>query len=921
MRPIKLTVSAFGPYAKRHEIDLSKLGQNGLYLITGDTGAGKTTIFDAITYALYGEPSGENREVSMLRSKYADEDTPTLVELTFVYVGKEYTVKRNPEYMRKKKSGEGYTAQSAAVELTYPDGRVETQTKTVKKSIEEILGVTREQFCQIAMIAQGDFLKLLLARTEERQKIFREIFKTGIYRTFQDRIKEEASSIGRERINAKNSVSQYIGGILCDEDNTLCIDVNKAKSGEMLTEDVVTLLGKLTEEDRHITEKIKEESAKLDKKIEQLTAVITKAQEQKRTQEELALAKAQLSESELKTAELKAALQTEKEKMKEAESLSKEILQIESELTLYDEAEGKKKNAEILQKQLTADVQSRDRGEKLFAALRGQTEALREERKTLENAGEQKAQFESEREKAEGRKTAAAELMKDLADLKKLCDDYRRAKERYVKAEENAKAMLSDALEKRRAFNGEQAGIMAESLAEGEPCPVCGSVSHPKKAVKSQNAPTQVQVESAEENAQKAQQSANEESRKASEIRGNVTISETAVKKKITELLGQCETGEAPEMVRKLIEETEESIRKLTESISTEEKRIRKKAELDVLIPKKEQEIENKTEELSQLKEKISFLDAKCSEIAKQSEELSKKLRFESKAHAQKAVAELAGKAQAIIKAAEEAEKRYSDHEKAVVQLRARTEQLESLLSGAEGVNEEQKLKEKSELSARRAELGEKSEKASHRLATNESVLRNVLRKSDELTELDRKWTWVNALSNTANGNISGKEKIMLETYIQMNYFDRILRRANIHLMKMSGGKYDLKRRETAENLRSQSGLELDVTDHYNGSTRSVKTLSGGESFIASLSLALGLSEEIQASAGGIRLDSMFVDEGFGSLDEETLQQAMRALHSLTEGNRIVGIISHVSELRREIDRQIVVRKEKSGGSTVTVVV
>ena len=161
----------------------------------------------------------------------------------------------------------------------------------------------------------------------------------------------------------------------------------------------------------------------------------------------------------------------------------------------------------------------------------------------------------------------------------------------------------------------------------------------------------------------------------------------------------------------------------------------------------------------------------------------------------------------------------------------------------------------------------------------------------------------------------------MLETYVQMHFFDRILRRANVHLMQMSSGRYDLVRRETAENLRSQSGLDLDVIDHTNGSTRSVKSLSGGESFIASLSLALGLSEEIQASAGGIRLDTLFVDEGFGSLDEETLRQAMRALNGLTQGSRLIGIISHVAELRREIDRQIVVRKEKAGGSTVSIIV
>ena len=199
-------------------------------------------------------------------------------------------------------------------------------------------------------------------------------------------------------------------------------------------------------------------------------------------------------------------------------------------------------------------------------------------------------------------------------------------------------------------------------------------------------------------------------------------------------------------------------------------------------------------------------------------------------------------------------------------------------------------------------------------------MLRQIEKKSAAIADVEKRWMMVGPLADTANGNLSGREKIMLETYVQMAYFDRIIERANTRFMVMSGGQYELKRRREADNNRSQSGLSLDVVDHYNGTERSVKTLSGGESFKASLSLALGLSDEIQASAGGIQLDTMFVDEGFGSLDEESLQQAMRALNGLAEGNRLVGIISHVPELREKIDRQIIVRKDRSGGSRVEVV-
>ena len=212
-----------------------------------------------------------------------------------------------------------------------------------------------------------------------------------------------------------------------------------------------------------------------------------------------------------------------------------------------------------------------------------------------------------------------------------------------------------------------------------------------------------------------------------------------------------------------------------------------------------------------------------------------------------------------------------------------------------------------------------KLQKVRTRLSSNAAVKKKIEEKSGELTSLEERWAWVKALSNTANGNITGKEKVMLETYIQMTYFDRILVRANRRLLSMTGGQYELVRRQVADNNRSQSGLELDVIDHYNGTQRSVKTLSGGESFKASLSLALGLSDEVQSSAGGIRLDTMFVDEGFGSLDEESLQQAIRTLAELGEGNRLVGIISHVGELKEKIDRQIVVTKAKTGGSRAEI--
>ena len=301
--------------------------------------------------------------------------------------------------------------------------------------------------------------------------------------------------------------------------------------------------------------------------------------------------------------------------------------------------------------------------------------------------------------------------------------------------------------------------------------------------------------------------------------------------------------------------------------------------------------------------------------------ELKKKLSFSAKEEAVKEIENLNTRKSAVEEAIKTAADEYSECEKTIAGYMAAIDEAAKILNGRIECDAEKERKSLSENLERRGILSDKKQSAMTRITANRGVLDNILAKSEEASEIEKKWTWVRALSNTANGNISGKEKIMLETFIQMTYFDRIIERANTRLVVMTDGQYELKRRAKAENNRSQSGLELDVIDHYNGSERSVKTLSGGESFKASLALALGLSDEIQSSAGGIKLDTMFVDEGFGSLDETSLQQAMRALAGLTEGNRLVGIISHVAELKERIDKQIVVTKEKTGGSTVKIIV
>ena len=284
-------------------------------------------------------------------------------------------------------------------------------------------------------------------------------------------------------------------------------------------------------------------------------------------------------------------------------------------------------------------------------------------------------------------------------------------------------------------------------------------------------------------------------------------------------------------------------------------------------------------------------------------------------------MAALRGEIQRLSDGLEQAEKTVTDQQKALAAADAAIKEQEDFLKSAQAVDAEALQQQSRELTRQRGEAGETQKAVHTRLVTNQTALDNIGAKAADLEKLEARHQWLQALSDTVNGRLRDREKIALETYIQMTFFDRILQRANLRLMVMSGGQYELKRRREADNNRSQSGLELDVIDHYNGSERSVKSLSGGESFKASLSLALGLSDEVQSAAGGIRLDTMFVDEGFGSLDEESLAQAIRALTGLTEGKRLVGIISHVTELKEKIEKQIVVTKEKTGGSRVEILV
>ena len=913
MRPLKLTLSAFGPYAGRMELDFSSLGSGGLYLITGDTGAGKTTLFDAISFALFGEASGSSREPGMLRSKYADPSTPTEVTLTFRYAGKEYTITRNPEYMRPKGRGEGLTKQAASATLTYPDGHILTKPREVNTAIREILGLDREQFAQVAMIAQGDFLKLLLAETKDRQKIFRSIFHTDLYVQLQDRLNKQANLVKYQWEDVRNSIRQYVEGILFPEETTLEADIRN-----LPVEEVLTLLENLLEEDTHRQQALEAQLRDTDKALEAQISLLTQAEAYEKTRVSLQQTEAKKAAAETRLLQCQQALDAQRSRTPEREELSTQITAISLTLPDYDRLAQLQRSCETARVQKTkaeADIAAAQANR---TALTAEIEGLKEERRTLEHTGAEKEKLLRQKQEQQTQRDHLQKLVSDLTLYRIQQENWKTAQEVYLAAGERSSLLMQEYDVLHRAFLDEQAGIMAARLIPGQACPVCGSCHHPSPAVMAQSAPTEAEVKKARTAYEKAAKDTEKASAAAAKEKGKVTNMEEALLSQAALLLGMQDLSQAQTVAREQAAAHSASLTQLDSQLRLLSRQQERKNLLDGLIPQKEAALISAGETLTQAASRLASAEASLQSFQEQETSLKEKLTFPGKAEALTQQTALTRKRQALDTALEAAEAAYTTCKESLTALTASAQQLKQQLQAATETDLTFCKQEKLRLTGQRTQILQQQKAVHTRITANTSCRENIRSKEQEAAALEEKQKWLRALSDTANGTVRGKERIMLETYIQTTYFDRIIARANVRLMKMTGGQYDLKRRKTADNLRSQSGLELDVIDHYNGTERSVKTLSGGESFKASLALALGLSDEVQMSTG-IQLDTLFVDEGFGSLDPESLNQAYQTLAGLTEGNRLVGIISHVAELKERIDRQIVVTKEKTGGSRAVI--
>ncbi len=789
MKPLKLEMSAFGSYAGLVEVDFTKAG-SGLFLITGDTGAGKTTIFDGIAYALYDETSGGERSGSMMRSQFADAKTETYVKLTFLSHGKIYQVRRNPEHKIQKELKNGNTTLRNIpknVELILPDGQVFPEKKQgTDREIVNLVGLDVNQFTQTAMLAQGDFLKLLYTKSDDRKAIFSKIFQTGYCAKIQDYFRQQASILKDELEKQEQALRQEASGVRLDE-------AGKLKMQELLQhdffpcEEVQSLLQEnivACKKETTDVQKIKDEKAKA---VEQLTKDISVQEQVNRQFEHLNMVTEQLKDLQHKVETAKQAHEAAKQELeKKGESIQKEIADIEHSLPLYEQAEQAKEKEKSGKKRL-ADLE-KDQG--VLGTLKQRME------------------------------TSQKEWNIWVTKAKEAVAEYERVYE---------------------AFFHEQAGILAKDLEEGMPCPVCGSTHHPSLAKMAEDVPSEEEVKKA--------------------------------RKKRTEAEEHREQSERQYMEAKSAYDT---------------KRQQEETEIRVLLAEaaKELELTSKNLVYSGKEEAVAILE--------QNRQLKQRLEFSVK------------KTQEELSQTQEQEAVYKG-------------QKEQLLQETEG----RKPLELTEKKQQQRELSEEVRKAEDRLRqlhTTQEInarIRQNLQKYDAKREQFKEQAAVaDTLNRTANGRLSGSMKMDFETYVQRKYFKQILKEANRRLIKMSRGSFVLQLKEGQESGKGKNeGLDLVVHSLVTNAIRDVRTLSGGEAFMAALSMALGLSDIVQRTAGAVQLEMMFIDEGFGSLDDISRTQALNVLEELTGSGRQIGIISHVNELKEQMEKKLVVSKGERGSS------
>lgn len=887
MKPLKIKISAFGPYKNCIDIDFEKLGESGIFLITGDTGAGKTTIFDSISFALFGEVSGSNRPVPSVRSDFADNDTETFVELEFTHKNKKYKIRRNPAYERTKKRGEGTTKTSADASLEYDD-KVISGTKNVDIKIEEILGINSKQFKQISMLAQGEFLKILFAESKDRTEIFRRIFDTDIYNQIAKRLADKT------RI-AKAELEQLKDYFAINSSNIVWKDgIQSVQPKDVNELFIQEILEKLQQEIKVNSEQFGKCQEQIGKQSDENSKMEKEIMAQKDKNDKID--RCQKLQDEQKV------LQEKQEDIKQKEILIQKSQEIINKI-LPKEDKKKELEKEISQKQKVLQ----DISEKIELGKKKEEKF----KQILELIEIIKVQFQKYSELKDG-KTELEDKIKKLQVIIKEQENKKIASENAQKLEAEWEKLSTEVLEKEKEFFREQAGILAEKLKENEPCPVCGSLHHPNLAIKSTSVLTKEELDNLKEKEEKSRKTLTDATNKVTEINSKI---ETLIK----------EFGEKPdvELYNKKYAEISEELEKAYNQLNDNYKKIMLK---DIVIESFEYDIfkEKITNKISKEREEFLKLQTQQEENKKQIDELLQK-QEKAQNDYQNTLKELGF----------ENEEQYKKSVLNNLQIEIFSKEIERYKTDVtinatklEEIQKEIKGFEKVDLTAKIQEFNNKKQELEnmrrqqmeyHRIFENNNrILVDLQTNSKKLDSKIKEFTMVEDLSKIANGTVYGKRRIEFEQFVQASYFDMVIIEANKRLLKMTDNRFLLVRKESSERVSDKIGLELEVIDNYNGKRRDVKSLSGGEAFKAALSLALGLSDVIQSYSGGIVVDTMFIDEGFGSLDTESREQAINTLNQLTDNHKLIGIISHVTELKERIDKKVIVTKS-TGGSKITI--
>lgn len=927
MKPLKLTMSAFGSYAGKNVIDFTGQ-QQGIFLITGDTGAGKTTIFDAITYALYNQTSGGERNGNMMRSQYARPETETYVELEFLYRGQTYRVRRNPDYKITKTLKNGKIREQKvphSVELTMPDGTVFPEKKNATDAkIIEILGLTADQFSQIVMIAQGDFLKLLYTKSDERKMIFSKLFRTDIYWKIQENLRRKSMEMDERIQENDRAFEQEKSRIIpLPESEELPLD----ELVERLRERVKDAL-----KEQNLRRANVEELNKKITKYEEINKLFVSLEKIRQTGRELEARKAESKERRQQIENARKAdkvlvaeqqnLRQQQEVEQSAQAIAKMTETLANNQEMFETLKTQQQEAEAKQKREAADIQKKmlalEQSFPSYEALQNARSEEQQAKKVWEDLG--KTSEESFHKKKAG-----------IAALKEQQKQQEQVVEQTKKNWEQTSLSASESAKHYEhmyeAFLKEQAGILAENLSAGCPCPVCGSTVHPDPAKLSDHAVTELEVEQAKK------------TRAAAEEKRDMAYAAFEAEKTEKQKLAQAVEKEEADFVlaqtiakqqRKEAEQNYVSLQKIAEQIR--EKLVypslaeakKQYAAMQKALEAAEQEIERKRQKVSELAEAMNTLKGQ-----KLAEEENQKTAKKLAAKTEKEYAKLLEKSGfvseetyhlAILpeRSRSKLEREEKEYESQCLRQQSEQKLLEKQVSG-KTYTDTTELNEQLKAEKQALKEAEKTYMELHTAYENDrSVLQNCAVYLEKGKKLESEDQVIKSLSKTANGRLSGSAKIDFETYIQRQYFKQIIHEANKRLLTMSNHQFILKLKEEANTGRkTNEGLDLSVYSLVTDSERDVKTLSGGESFLAALAMALGLSDIVERSAGAIHPDMMFIDEGFGSLDAQSRQQAIEVLAELAGDSRMVGIISHVTELKEQIDRKLVVSRTDKGSRAV----